>query len=579
MYKMQQMLLLLLICLCSATLPAHAGVTIEISGIDALMKDNVRLFLSMEQQKNHALMSEGRLRRLHKKAPQEIASALQPFGYYRPLIETELTRTAPGQWLATYAIDPGPPMLIGEFAFVISGEMRNDPEFQTLIRNIPLHKGDVLNHLEYENIKVSLTKLAYERGYFKARFIEHRVEIDLDAYEARVYLNYDGGPRYNFGEVILNQDVLDDELLRRYIPFKGGDPYTLDSLIDLQHGLNDSDYFQTVEVSPGEPQIDGSEIPVNVALTPRKRNRYSLGLGYGTDTGARAKFGWEIPRVNSKGHRFDAGVGVSEIGYSIAAHYRVPVLDPRTDQMVYSAGVVKETSDSSESIVRSVGASLKRRRGKWRESVSLNYQKEDYIIANISNDSTLLMPGLNWSRTWGRDFINVFDGLRFDIGLRGASKQFVSDTDFVQLQGGIKAINSLGQNNRIITRGSLGSIWTKEFDQLPSSVRFFTGGSQSVRGYAYRSLGPVDQNGLVVGGKNLMIGSIELEHSLNSKWALAVFYDGGNAIDSIHDDLEQGAGFGFRWKSPVGPVRVDLARAITRAGKPWRLHLNIGPDL
>jgi len=579
MYKIQQLLLLLIICLCSTTLSAQAGVTIEISGIDAPLKDNVRLFLSMEQQKDHALLSEGRLLRLHEKTPGEIASALQPFGYYRPAIKTELIQTAPGQWWASYAVDPGPPLLIGEFAFAISGEMRNDPEFQALIRNIPLHKGDVLNHLEYENIKVSLTKLANERGYFNARFIDHRVEIDLDLYEARVYLNYDGGLRYNFGEVLLDQDVLDDKLLRRYIPFRSGDPYTLDSLIDLQQGLNDSDYFQTVEVSPGEPQTGGTEIPVNVALTPRKRNRYSLGLGYGTDTGARAKFGWEIPRVNPKGHRFDAGVGVSEIGYSIDAHYRVPVLNPRTDQMVYSAGIVKESSDSRESIVRTVGTSLKRRRGEWRESISLNYQKEDYIIANVSDDSTLLMPGLNWSRTWGRDFINVFDGLRFDIGLRGAGKQLVSDTDFAQLKGGIKAINSLGHNNRIITRGSLGSIWTKEFYQLPSSVRFFTGGSQSVRGYAYQSLGPVDKNGFVVGGKNLMVGSIEFEHSLSSKWALAVFYDGGNAIDSFADDLEQGAGFGFRWKSPVGPVRVDLARAITREGKPWRLHINIGPDL
>ena len=119
----------------------------------------------------------------------------------------------------------------------------------------------------------------------------------------------------------------------------------------------------------------------------------------------------------------------------------------------------------------------------------------------------------------------------------------------------------------------------QEFLELPTSVRFFTGGSQSVRGYAYHSLGPVDEDNEVIGGKHLLVGSIEFEHSFSNKWGLALFYDTGNAIDNFADSLEQGAGFGFRWKSPVGPVRIDFANAISTAGKAWRLHINIGPDL
>jgi translocation and assembly module TamA len=247
--------------------------------------------------------------------------------------------------------------------------------------------------------------------------------------------------------------------------------------------------------------------------------------------------------------------------------------------MVYSAGVVNEKTDASESTVRTIGASLNRGRGLWRESLALNYQKEIYTVADDSGFSTLLMPGANWSRTWGNNFISTLDGLRFNIGFRGASKNFLSDTDFFQLQGGIKGITSLGQHDRIIARGSLGGTWTEEFHQLPSSVRFFAGGSQSVRGYAYQSLGPVDSSGDVVGGKHLMVGSVEFEHSFQGKWGVALFYDAGNAIDDIDDRLERGAGFGLRWRSPVGPIRFDLASAITRDGSPWRLHINIGPDL
>ena len=579
MYKAQRMLLALLSCLCSATVFAQIDVSVDINGVDQRLEDNVRLFLSIEQQKAHALISEGRLRRLHKKAPLEITKALQPFGFYRPVIAAKLSQSAPDAWLASYTIDPGPVLPVGKFDFALSAEMADDPAFVALVAKLPLQQGGAFNHLAYEDTKSSLAKLAAERGYFEARFSEHRLEIDLNAYEARIQLHYEGGGRYRFGEVLLQQDVLKPELLSRFIPFETGSPYTLNQLIDLQQALNDSDYFSTVDVSPGEPQVDSAEIPITVVLTPRKQHRYSLGLGYGTDTGARAKFGWERPRLNQRGHRFNTEAKVSEIGYSLSAYYRVPVLNPRTDQLVYSAGVVNEKTDTSDSTVRTIGTSLNRNHGNWRETISLNYQREEFIVADDFGRSILLMPGVSWSRTWGGNFIHTLDGLRFDIALRGASEAVVSDTDFLQLQGGLKGITPLGHRNRMIARGRVGSTLTRQFHQLPSSVRFFAGGSQSVRGYSYQSLGPLDASGKVVGGRHLMSGSIEFEHSFNGHWGVATFYDGGNAIDNISEKLERGAGLGVRWQSPVGPVRFDIATAVSRPDHPWRLHINIGPDL
>ncbi len=94
-----------------------------------------------------------------------------------------------------------------------------------------------------------------------------------------------------------------------------------------------------------------------------------------------------------------------------------------------------------------------------------------------------------------------------------------------------------------------------------------------------RSLGPVDEDGDVIGGKYLMTGSIEFEHYFESKWGAAVFYDAGNAMDDFSDKLARGVGFGMRWQSPIGTVRIDLASALTLDGNPWRIHINIGPDL
>lgn len=583
MHKMQQLLLAFLAFIVSTTLFAQTDVTVIINGVDSAQEENVRLFLSIEQQKNHPYMNEGRLYRLQQKAPEEISKALQPYGYYRSTVVSKLEKisTDPSheRWRATYDIDPGPPLRVAEFNFILSVEMRKDEKFQTLIKNLPLHEGDIFSHIVYENFKTSLAKTAAEQGYFDARFTEHRIEINLDNYVAHVHLNYEGGARYHFGEITLKQDVLDPELLQRYTPIKKGEPYTLNQLIDLQQALNDSYYFQTVEVSPGEPLRDSHEIPITVKLTPRKRHRFSFGLGYGTDTGARGKFDWEMPRINKHGHRFDTETQVSEIGYSITANYRVPIFNPRTDQLIYSAGMVNENVDDHESTLRSYGVSLKHNRDKWRESISLNYQREDFIVADDSGRSILLIPGINWSRTWGNNFIYALDGVRFDLDLRGASKELVSDNDFAQLRGDLKFITSVGRRDRFITRGTLGSTWSDGFHELPTSVRFFAGGSQSVRGYSYQSLGPTDANGSVVGGQYLVVGSIEYEHSFIKQWGIAVFYDVGSAIDDLNDDLEKGAGFGLRWKSPVGTIRIDLASALSREGNPWRLHIDIGPDL
>lgn len=572
-------LLFIFINLYSNSIFAQINLDIEINGVDTVLEENIRQFLSIEQQKNHALLSEGRLAYLHNKAASEIKMALQPYGYYKPEIKSALSELKPGQWQAIYTINSGPPIPVAEFTLRLSEEIKNDPEFQTLLEEISLHIGDTFNHIKYENIKTSLARLAAERGYFNAQFLEHRVEVNLRTYNVRIYLNYDGGIRYRFGKIILNQDVLDPEFLQRYITFKQGEPYELEALIDLQQALNDSDYFSSVEVSAGKVQTDSTEIPIEVKLTPRKRHRYSIGLGYGTDTGARAKFGWEMPRVNKSGHRLNSEAKVSEIGYSVGIQYHVPVLNPRTDQMIYSAGIINEKTNTSDSTVSTIGASLNNSVGFWRESIALNYQQEEFIVGVDHGLSKLLMPSINLSRTWGNNLIYTVDGLRFDIGLRGASTKFYSDNSFLQLQGGVKAITSLGINNRIITRGRLGTTWTEDFHLLPSSVRFFAGGAQSVRGYSYQSLGPVDSTGKVIGGRHLMIGSIEFEHSLSDKWAAAVFYDAGNAYDYIDDKLEHGAGAGFRWKSPVGPVRFDFASAISLPGQPWRLHINIGPDL
>ncbi len=189
------------------------------------------------------------------------------------------------------------------------------------------------------------------------------------------------------------------------------------------------------------------------------------------------------------------------------------------------------------------------------------------------------MPGINMQRVWGRERLIAARGARLQLDLKGAQEGALSDVSFLQSQVDAKLIMPLGEDLRLISRGTLGGIYTEDFERLPPSIRYFAGGDQSVRGYGYNRPGPRDASGEVIGGRYLVVGSLELERHIRGNWRAALFFDTGNALDSWDESLKQGAGIGLRWETPIGLVRVDLATALSEDGNPWRLHLTLGPDL
>jgi len=193
--------------------------------------------------------------------------------------------------------------------------------------------------------------------------------------------------------------------------------------------------------------------------------------------------------------------------------------------------------------------------------------------------SRLLIPGVSWTRIDADSRIYTTRGSRLALSLQGAARGVLSNTSFAQADLQAKVIRSFGTGNRLIVRGEAGATYVSDFSRLPVSLRFFAGGDNSVRGYAYRSLGPTDASGAVIGGRYLLVGSVEYDRRIVGNWGAAVFYDAGNAFNSRPASLKRGAGVGLRWRSPVGMVRIDLASALSEPGHPLRLHISIGPDL
>jgi translocation and assembly module TamA len=558
--------------------PSTASIEVTVEGIANQQLENVLNSLSIEQLKGLPHVTAGLVRRLHLKAPDEIRKALQPFGYYRPTITSRLQHSGK-IWHAVYTIDPGEPVRITHIDFSISGPGGQDRSFQDLIRNFPLKEGDPFVHAAYEETKTRLERIALNRGYLDSRLTTHRVEVSPEKESAAVFLHFETGPQYYFGEVTFSHNPFMPEFLKRFIPFRKGDPFSQRQLYNLYNALHDGGYFSDVQVEPRRDLARERQVPIEVALTPHKRNQYTFGVGYGTDTGARGSLGWESRRLNRWGHRMDTELKVSEVKDAFIARYIVPLRNPVTDHLDYTAGWLRERTDTSESATYLAGISRHQIRGPWSQTFYVNYQQERFTVGDEKGRSNLFMPGTSWTRIRSDDRIFTTHGYRILVDLRGAHETLFSDTSFLQLRLFSKFIQGVGKSGRFILRGEGGTSLVRKFEEIPASVRFFAGGDQSVRGYAYHSLGPVDENGDVVGGKHLLVGSVEYEHLLYGKWSVALFYDIGNAFDSISTSYKRGTGLGVRWRTPIGPIRLDLASALSKPGNPLRIHLTIGPDL
>ncbi|WP_428035796.1 autotransporter assembly complex protein TamA [Amphritea sp.] len=572
--------LIFLILLSSIPFHLHAeNLSISIDGVNAEQEMNIRSVLSIEQLNNQEVTNLSRLRYLHNQAEDEIKTALQPLGFYQPQITAELNKTGQN-WSAHYSIIPGKQLLISKFDLQLNGAASDDSAFRQLLANTTLKLGSPLIHSQYEQLKKQLSSLAVERGYYQAKLTLHRVEVNLADYSAAVMLHFDSGPRFNIGEITFAPNPFDDDYLKSYATFSPGDPVQNSSLIDLQSALIDSDYFQRVEVRPLWNQMSDTEVPIFVDLEANKRTKYHAGLGYGTDTGARTKLGMTKRWVNHQGHQFNTQLLASEIITNLSAEYSIPGKNPREDRYAILFNMMDEKSDSVETQSYSIGISKQQQRGRWQQVIALNYQQEESTFSGVTDTTNFLIPQITYSTISTRDRLRIQNGYSLSAQLRGSSQTLLSSEDFVQVRLNAKGIYSLSKNIRLLGRTEAGTTWVDDFDLLPASLRFFAGGDNSVRGYDYQSLGPRNASGDVIGGRNLLVGSAEVEYRFKEDWGVAAFIDSGNAFDDADVSLHTGIGIGLRWFSPVGPVRLDLAVPQDNGdSNSVHLHFNLGADL
>jgi len=575
-------LALILLALAPAPIARAAeGVKVDVSvdGLPAEMKRNVLASMMLSLAARQGRLGEDEARRLAVRAPREIEQALEPFGYYHPVVRDSLD-TSSRTWKARFKVTPGPPVKIASVDLQVTGAGKDMPKLREAVNGFALKPGSRLQHAPYDDFKNVLARLAAQNGYLDATFTSSRLAVDPDADTAHVEIHFDTGERFAFGPVRFDQQVLDSAYVNSFVRISPGQPYNGDSLIAMQRALGQSHYFSRVEVEPRREEAANGLVPIDVRLEPAKRLRWSLGGGYGSEEGFEALASVELRRLNRKGHRASVDALVSQYRNTAGVQYQVPRAFGRHQIMTYSFALHDDETDAQSSRGTSFGVALTRERGRWETSYGVYFQRQTFVVGSDTGSPDLLFPEITWRRIVADDRLQPRAGYRLSATLRGASDQVHSDVTFVQTDLQTKGLIGLGSRGRLILRADAGSVWSDQFHQLPPNIRYFAGGPQSVRAYGYQDLAPRDSIGQTVGGERLLLGSVEYEYRIVGGWGAAGFYDIGNALEQFGDPLASGAGIGVRWFSPVGMVRLDLAWPISDpAHRSPHLQFSMGLDL
>ena len=572
--------------------PAFAAATVDkvvVHGLDnELMRQNVELALSINNESGKRL-GESRLEFLLREAQAEAREALEPFGYYSPEISVDAPRNGGDNdhLTVTLTIRLGDPVRVRQSNLKIEGEGNDDQYLQTDLGAFRPQIGEVLDHTTYEASRNLITRRLAERGYLDADTTQRLVEVTRAEYAADIFLTWASGIRYNMGPVTFHQEQFVPGLLDKLVSWEQGSYFHQGKLDRLRQSLVALDYFSAIDITPDPERAEGREVPIDVELTLAPRSIYTVGLSYGTDSGAGVRLGLERRYINSRGHKLLFDLNYAETRKTLSTIYRVPAfkwLD------VWYTGALQANDEQTDYIDINNAKLILSRSGQineqWNVVASANALRERWRYGNASTEfltdyqyATLVYPEVRGEYVGVDDRLFPRRGVSGNLSLRGGVEGAGSDASFGQAHLNARWFLSPTDSSRLLLRGELGHTFTDELVGMPPSLRFFAGGDRSIRGYAWREVGPRILDDYAVGAKNVMTASVEYEHYLNGgPWGAAVFVDTGSAFDS-KPDLHTGIGIGARWRSPVGPVRIDVAHGLNDPDSSFQIYLNIGADL
>lgn len=562
-----------------------ASSRVEISGANEflpLLNDNLQIVRLTRD----ASINAEELQRLLAITPQQIKDLLATEGYFSVDVTASL-EVNPQQAVAKLQVNTGEPTKISQVDIQFAGALANAPDgparINRLRRQWLLAPGERFRQAQWDAAKNALLKNLLARDYPAAQIADSSAQIDPAQHRAKLTILVDSGPAFTFGELDINGlQRYSRSLIDRINTIRPGEAYSQERLSELQARLLDTGYFRSVFATVNADPEQAQRAPIRLDLNEIESKRLGIGLGFSTDSGARAQLKWLDRNFMARDWRLET---------TLRADRQTQLAEGNLYLRPLEQGVYQ---DLLHGWVPSVGLSFGRtyltgeELDKIRNSVRLSSPSkfDEQILAfsfladrrRIEGLEPLTRQALVASYSYARrrldQLISPRRGNVVSMELSAGLGGVLNDENIarVLVQGWL--LQPLGQRWSAVLRAQVGQVFGARDQSVPDDLLFRTGGDQSVRGYGFGRLG-VPRGGAIVGGNVLAVISAEFIYQIKPAWGIAVFTDAGDAAASRAEfNLKQGSGVGARWRSPIGPVNIDVAHGHETGET--RLHFSLG---
>lgn len=579
-----------------ASAPTASAFDLEIEAPDeirALLERHLELLRYRELTD----LSDSELARLLVTARKNTQDLLATLGYFSPDIGIEQARTDSGPLTrrVKLSVAPGAPTLVSEVRLEFSGAIAADPvaqlQRQQIEANWLLRAGMRFTQTAWDAAKQQAMRQLTQHRYPAGQIGASLADIDPVSHSARLSVTLDSGAAYRLGALLVSgTQRYDSQLVTRLARLTPGADYDQTQLVQAQQRLTDSGFFDSVFVSldtGGDPLA----APVRVQLREALMQKLVLGIGASTDSGARLSAEHTHHRVPGIGWRAVSKLSLDRETRSLGSELTAP---PDADNWRWVTSALLQNQNSGSSDVTS--QRLRAGRSQSGQRIDRNYYLQYDRAESAASDGSLPVLAQALSANYAftvRNFDSLpFPGSGWGLGVEvGGGSTLGSQQDpygrvlarwlgYLPLGRHGDAAPGALRSGRLALRAEAGAVLAKSDIALPSTQLFLTGGDKSVRGYGYHDLGVTLPDGTLSAGRYLSVASVEWQRPIVANgrltdWESTVFIDAG-AVANKPAELRAkvGIGVGARWKSPVGPLQIDLAYGV--AVERLRLHLNVG---
>lgn len=541
--------------------------------IQSLLKQHLEISRSLDNPR----LNDAEWRRLIGAAPREIRALVATEGYFDARIDSE-TENLPESATARFVVEPGVQAVISAVDLRFSGAIlqqdeADSPAIRQLQDRWDLTVDQPFTQEAWSREKRKLLSELVVYRYPNAAIVESRAEVDRKAGRVNLFVQVDSGPQRRFGVLTVNGlQRYPESIIRNLNQIEPGDDYSQGSLLKLQSTLQSTGYFSGVEVIADVDTDPAAPVPVEVRVSENKSSKVGIGVGASTNTGARTQLTYDNLNLLERGWRLNSSLRLEQRAQSLKFNVALP-----TSEEGYRDSFSNQTAreDIENQVLTTSNFGVQRSWGSYRfeQSIGANYLIEHQKVKDAESsrkDAATVSYGLTLRRT-DHDLMPT-RGYLFNANFTAAPLDSLSEGTFLRSYAKSQFYYPLSRSTQLMTRLELGAVTGA--NSAPSTYLFRAGGDQSVRGYAYQSLG-VTEGDAIVGARYLFTGSVELVQWLSKQWGVALFADFGDAANETSEIKPvYGYGLGGRWKSPAGPVGADIAYGEDTGE--YRLHFNLG---